>query len=117
MAHCHCSMCRKFHGAEFATYGEAKKNNFRWNSGTEQIKEYIAENGTKRQFCNLCGSSLTFSPAQNPEDLVEFSLAALDTPIEQRPDVHVFVDYKANWSTITDNLPQFSEGRGSKIKS
>ena len=23
MGHCHCTMCRKFHGAEFATLGEA----------------------------------------------------------------------------------------------
>ena len=29
MGHCHCSMCRKFHGAAFATYGEAKRENFR----------------------------------------------------------------------------------------
>ena len=25
MGHCHCSMCRKFHGAAFATFGEAKR--------------------------------------------------------------------------------------------
>lgn len=33
MAHCHCSMCRKFHGAAFATYGTAKKSAFRWLRG------------------------------------------------------------------------------------
>lgn len=28
IGHCHCSMCRKFHGAAFATYGKAKSKNF-----------------------------------------------------------------------------------------
>lgn len=116
MGHCHCSMCRKFHGAEFATYGEATRENFRWTDGAEYLKEYIAKNGTKRKFCSNCGSSLAFSPASNPEGLVEFSLGALDTLIEIRPDAHVFVDSKATWSTITDDLPQFAEGRDSAQK-
>ena len=30
MAHCHCTMCRKFHGAAFATFGEARTENFHW---------------------------------------------------------------------------------------
>ena len=33
MANCHCGMCRKFHGAAFATFGEAKSENFRWTRG------------------------------------------------------------------------------------
>lgn len=30
MAHCHCSMCRQFHGAAFATFGEARAADFCW---------------------------------------------------------------------------------------
>jgi len=41
MAHCHCSMCRKFHGAAFATYGEAKVENFKWLQGVDFIKSYL----------------------------------------------------------------------------
>jgi len=40
MAHCHCSMCRKFHGSAFATFGEAKVENFRWISGENMIENY-----------------------------------------------------------------------------
>ena len=60
MAHCHCSMCRKHTGAALATYGEAKKENFRWNKGTELLESYVASNGTTRKFCRVCGSSMTF---------------------------------------------------------
>ena len=45
---------------------------------------------------------------------MEFYLGTLDTPISERPDVHVFMDYKADWSEENDALPKFTEGRGSK---
>jgi len=111
MAHCHCTMCRKFHGAAFATYGEAKADNFFWKTGQELLKEYRADNGTTRRFCSQCGSSLTFASDRFPENLVEFSLACLDDDIQQKPDAHIFTRYKANWFEITDELPQFAEGR------
>ena len=107
MAHCHCTMCRKFHGAAFSTYGEATKENFHWVKGEEHLKAYVAPNGTTRQFCNCCGSSMTFAPAGDEGTLIEFSLGTLDMPIEQKPDVHVFVSSKADWVKIDDNLPQY----------
>ena len=30
MAHCHCSMCRKFHGSAFATFATTAPEHFRW---------------------------------------------------------------------------------------
>lgn len=112
MAHCHCSMCRKFHGAAFATYGEAKLENFRWIAGEDKLKSYMASNGTTRRFCGECGSSMTFACAASADaKLVEFSLGTLDTPIELRPDAHIYTNYKADWSSISDGLPMHPEGR------
>ncbi|WP_434362763.1 GFA family protein [Parasalinivibrio latis] len=111
MGHCHCSMCRKFHGAAFATFGEAKAENFRWTAGEHLLKAYIAPNGTTRQFCSQCGSSITFEPSDSDGSLVEFALGTLESDIPQRPDVHIFTAYKADWYQITDELPQFGEGR------
>ncbi len=113
MAHCHCSMCRKFHGAAFATFGEAKKENFRWLSGEELLSSYVADNGTTRQFCSRCGSSMTFRASSGQENVVEFSLGTLDSDIVERPDAHIFVAYKANWLELNNGLPQYSEGRNS----
>ncbi|WP_232312696.1 GFA family protein [Enterovibrio coralii] len=86
MGHCHCSMCRKFHGSAFATFGEAKAENFRFTKGEDKLRVYEAENGTKRTFCGECGSSLLFEPSNSDGSLVEFTLGTLDTPIEQKPD-------------------------------
>jgi hypothetical protein len=107
-------MCRKFHGAAFATFGEARRENFRWLSGEESLKSYTAANGSTRRFCIHCGSSMTFSPNNDSGEFVEFALASLDTPITQKPDAHIYVDYKARWYEIQDDLPQFREGRGSE---
>ena len=111
MGHCHCSMCRKFHGAAFATFGETEKENFSWEAGEDKIRSYTAVNGTVRRFCGECGSSLTFAPNANDNVLVEFTLGTLDDDLELRPDAHIFTAYKASWFEISDDLPKFDDGR------
>lgn len=114
MGNCHCTMCRKFHGAAYATYGEAKAENFHWLQGEENLQEYTAENGTIRKFCKNCGSSLIFQVANDTGKLVEFSLGTLDSDINQTPDVHIFTANKANWLELEDKLPKFEGDRYSK---
>jgi len=111
MAHCHCSMCRKFHGAAFSTYGEAKIENFEWLQGEGFLKTYLASNGTERQFCSNCGSSMTFKPANDAGIVIEFSLGTLDDDIDQKPDAHIFTGNCSNWFEITDDLPQYKSAR------
>jgi hypothetical protein len=113
MGHCHCSMCRKFHGAAFATYGEAKTVHFHWLSGELLLNTYDASNGTRRKFCSVCGSSLIFEEANPSGEIVEFALGALDTAISHTPNVHIFVGSKASWYSIEGDLPCFREGRNS----
>ena len=36
--HCHCSMCRRQHGAAFSTYAEFNPGDFKWTSGEDHIK-------------------------------------------------------------------------------
>lgn len=117
MAHCHCSMCRKFHGAAFATFGAAKKADFRWLSGESLLKTYQAKNGTNRQFCSECGSSLTFSGAEDDGSIVEIALGTLDTELPIQPDAHIYTKYGADWYQSGDDLPKFEEGRVSKSDS
>ncbi|WP_428610213.1 GFA family protein [Sedimenticola sp.] len=114
MAHCHCSMCRKFHGAAFATFGEAKSASFHWLEGEDLLKSYRAENGTVRRFCANCGSSLTFAPPKDTGEYVEFTLGTLVDDPKLTPDAHIFVGSKAGWDHICDQLPQYEAGRGSQ---
>ncbi|AMC34287.1 GFA family protein [Janthinobacterium sp. B9-8] len=111
MAHCHCTMCRKFHGAAFSTFAEAKKSAFRWLTGEASLKTYLASNGTQRQFCEHCGSSLVFISSNDQGEWIEFALGTLDSDIDIKPDAHVFTQFKAPWHEIKDSLPQFAAGR------
>ena len=47
-ANCHCSMCRKFHGAAFAAL--VAVTDFILLSGEQELREFTAHNGTVRTF-------------------------------------------------------------------
>ena len=114
MGHCHRTMCRQFHGAAFATLGEAKVENFRWTKGETLLAHYKASNGTVRGFCKECGSSMTFAPSDDAGELIEFSLGTLNSEMDLRPDAHIYVGSKASWFEVCDDLPQHEEGRYSE---
>ncbi|CAB9527361.1 Glutathione-dependent formaldehyde-activating enzyme [Seminavis robusta] len=117
MAHCHCTDCRKFHGSAFSTFGET--TTLEWidrDEARKHLQTYVATNGSKRQFCRNCGSSLTFASSNADPGYIEFALATLDeasdgsTVVE--PDAHVFVDSKVPWLNIdNDGLPKHARGR------
>lgn len=113
IAHCHCSMCRKFHGAAYATFAGVPRSGFRWVAGERALKGYTAANGTTRTFCSHCGSSLMFSSPRASEEVVEIALGALDGDAPVKPDAHIFVASGANWTVVNDGLPQHEAGRNS----
>jgi len=103
MSHCHCSRCRKAHGAAFATYVAGTAASFRLD-GAERVKRFPSSPGSERPFCGRCGSVV---PAANANGQV-FAPAGnfLDDP-GVRPLAHIFVASKAPWSEIRDALPRF----------
>ena len=111
IGHCHCTMCRKFHGAAFSTFAEAKMSDFHWLQGDIFLHTYTADNGTKRKFCQNCGSSLIFESASESHDVIEFSLATLDQPPMLTPDAHIYLSTKVSWLELSDDLPKYLNGR------
>jgi hypothetical protein len=55
---CHCSMCRKAHGAAFRSRASVRASDFRWTQGAELVTFYESSPGTHRGFCRVCGSPL-----------------------------------------------------------
>jgi len=116
IGHCHCTMCRKFHGAAFSTFGEVRLENLRWISGAQHLHSYVAANRTVRQFCDICGSSMVFISPYNEElGTVEIALATLDDRgdglTDLRPDAHIYMGTKVPWLEINDGLPRYTEYR------
>jgi len=106
MARCHCEQCRKASGAEFATNGSVRAATFRVTRGEALLGEFEWSPGRHRVFCRNCGSPLFKRDDQLPEQ-VRLRLGSVDTPIDERPRLHVFVSEKPDWSEITDDLPQY----------
>jgi len=104
-------MCRKFHGAAYATLAEAHRDHFRWTAGEDLLKAYTAANGTTRRFCNNCGSSLTFASPRADPDLVEIALACFDDEVPVKPDAHIYVGSGVAWARPGDGLPCYEAGR------
>lgn len=104
--HCHCSMCRKQHGAAFATYAGVSTEEFGWVSGEDLVSEYESSPGHKRLFCSRCGSNLA---AANVHGVNYVTLGTVDGDPGIEPQAHIFVGSKAPWHEITDELMQFDE--------
>ena len=103
---CHCSMCRKAHGAAFGTYAGLEPDEFRWVSGEELVTVYTSSPGMGRCFCRACGSTLG---AAQKGKVSWITLGTVDGDPGVKPRAHIFVGSKAPWHEITDDLPQFEE--------
>ncbi|WP_394172945.1 GFA family protein [Thalassotalea litorea] len=122
IAHCHCTMCQKFHGAAFSTFLPVNIEHITWRQGNALLRTYTAHNGSKRQFCQNCGSSLTFQSANTSDSQsLEIALATLNVPTAPtaanrklpQPDAHVHTKSQVSWYTINDTLPQYPGDRES----
>jgi hypothetical protein len=105
---CHCSMCRKAHGAAFRSRAGIRAKDFRWVSGEELITWFESSTGNHRGFCSRCGSPL-LSRFDSRPDVYGLPLGCLDNDPGVRPGMHVFVGSKAPWFDITDALPRYQE--------
>jgi hypothetical protein len=109
-SHCHCSMCRKAHGAAFGTYAAVRKEDFQVAAGAGLIARYRSSPGVERTFCSRCGSTLQFLSERHPQ-IIDIALGVLDDDPGIRVPHHIFVGSKAPWVEITDGLPQYEEGK------
>ncbi|MEZ9198166.1 GFA family protein [Shewanella sp. 10N.286.54.B9] len=105
---CHCSMCRKLHGAAFRTRAQINTADWRTIQGKQFIKFYESSPGEHKGFCAECGSSLYTKFDANP-NVLGFPLGTLDTDPKVTPSRHIFVGSKAPWYEIADDLPQQHE--------
>jgi hypothetical protein len=106
MGNCHCLICRKAHGAAFATWGIINPGQFRWTSGEEFVQRYASSPGRERCFCKKCGSPLVSAHSGTVGEVV---VGTVDGDPGVRPGEHIFVGSKALWYEIADALPQFEE--------
>lgn len=105
VAHCHCSMCRKAHGAAYVTWVSVPADRFRLTAGAEEVSRYRSSEAATRSFCRTCGTSFLFESTRWAGE-VHVALASLDQPIDRAPQVHAFFSDRAEWVRVDDGLPR-----------
>ena len=106
-AHCHCSMCRRAHGAAYVTWFGIDQDRARIEDSVGALRWYASSAGAERGFCATCGSSLFFRSERWPGEL-HVTLANLEGPADKAPMAHVFWDTHVDWADVNpgDGLPR-----------
>ena len=101
---CHCSRCRKAGGPANVT---VLAEHFRWTRGAELVVRYEPEApfNLVRCFCRVCGTHLG-EPETHPK-LFPIAANVFDDDPIARPVLHEYVDDKAPWYEIHDDLPRY----------
>jgi hypothetical protein len=107
-SHCHCSQCRRLHGAAYATFAGVARDQFRYVSGESDTKAYFSSESHERVFCAECGSNIMVALDDDPETLY-LSMSTLDGDPPRPPGYHIFVGSKAPWHEINDDLKKYEE--------
>lgn len=102
---CHCSMCRKAHGAAFSTNALVPTAALTIE-GAEHLSTYRSSPKREKVFCSRCGSPLFIKRLNAPEGTV-ITLGTLDVDPGVVPSRHVFVGSKAAWHTVDPRLPSY----------
>lgn len=106
VAHCHCSLCRRAHGAAFVTWIGFAAAGCRIDDPQSRLRWYASSPGAERGFCSRCGSTLFFRSARWPGEL-HAVVANLDGPPDRAPQAHVFWDSHVDWALPGDDgLPR-----------
>jgi len=108
IVNCHCSKCRRWHGAAFRTRSTIKRENFSWTKGEENLGKYYSSKSVAKTFCKTCGSSLVSLYDDRP-DYIGLPIGGLEQDPGNQPIANIFVGSKSPWYKITDNLPCYDE--------
>ncbi len=107
--HCHCSMCRRPHGARFVTWAAVPTERFTVTSGEQNITRFQSSEKGTRSFCKICGSQMF---CQTEPEVMDVALAALHGKIDRDPEEHYYFDSRADWTVVNDDLPKLGGTTG-----
>ena len=105
VAHCHCTYCRRAHGAPFVTWAGFRGDQFSIDPSGLAPTWYESSPGASRGFCPRCGSPMFFKSQRWPDE-VHVARALFTDALDRDPTVHVYYDNHVPWLTVNDDLPK-----------
>ena len=107
-SHCHCSQCRRLHGAAYATFAGVSRQDFSYLTGQSDLASYTSSDSHERVFCKVCGSNIMVALDSEPDDFY-VAMGTVNGDPKLPSGYHIFVGSKAPWHTIDDQLEQHEE--------
>jgi len=104
-AHCHCSMCRKTHGAGYVTWAGFDESQVKVSTGEDKVSWFDSSEEAQRGFCSNCGSSMFFRSQRWAGEL-HIALGCINDKIDRQPQANVFFDQHVGWMPIDSTLKQ-----------
>jgi hypothetical protein len=105
-SHCHCSQCRRLHGAAYATFAGVPRDGFKYTAGETDISIYKSSPTHDRVFCGNCGSDIMVALTEEP-DIYYLCMGVVDGDPALPAGYHIFVGSKAPWHEIVDDLDKY----------
>jgi hypothetical protein len=109
-AGCTCNTCVKMHTAPYVVWAGFDRNNYKILSG--EPTQYISSKHVIREFCPICGSTLTYGKDAKglPEleaaaQLIYIAVASFDDPNSFPPAEIVHGREKIEWMNFAGNIP------------
>jgi hypothetical protein len=109
--HCHCTMCRRSHGAAYVTWFVVRRDQFSFKHGEDKLIRFASSDHGTRSFCRVCGSSLFCESTHHPER-IDIVLANMKAAIGIEPQAHIYFDCRADWVRVEDSLPRLGGPTG-----
>lgn len=104
MGYCHCTSCRTWAASPMNPFTLWPQGSVKVTKGEEHVGSFSKSPSTKRQFCKVCGGSL--STAHAPWGL-EGVFAPVIKDFNFTPAMHV--NYGEKMISIKDGLPKFKD--------
>ena len=102
---CHCSQCRRQHGAPGSYSGGLPVESVVID-GVENLRWYRSSAEARRGFCRECGSKLFWQASDR--QTIDVATGSLDQPTGLRLARHIFVADKGDYYEIADDVPRFA---------
>jgi len=101
---CHCTMCRRLHGA-FGAHSKARKAHVKIVED-RGLKWYATSARVRRGFCGECGTNLFCEPAH--QAATGIVAGSLDQPTRLVRIGQVFTAEKADFVDLAEGVPTFA---------
>ena len=102
VAHCHCSLCRRAHGAGVVSWVGMHEEDVAIADPHARLQWFASTPAARRGFCARCGSPLFFRSPRWPGEL-HVALAALHDPADRAPQAHAYWDAHVPWLALDPN--------------